>query len=99
MHTTAQTCYNLQYLTMRLSGYMNALTEPEFIAIKHGMEYIMHHPYDPIMYPRKKIHITEDSPHKCYFKAGYAEIRKTKEYSNFLHTYCDADHTRDISDR
>ena len=24
MNTTVQTCYNLQYLTMRLSGYMNA---------------------------------------------------------------------------
>ena len=22
-----------------------------------------------------------------------------KEYSNFLHTYCDADHARDLSDR
>ena len=38
MHITVQNCYDLQYLTMRLSGYMNAPTEPEFIALKHGME-------------------------------------------------------------
>ena len=46
-----------------------------------------------------KNHITEESTHKCYFKAGDAEISKNKEYSNLLHTYCDADHERDISDR
>ena len=38
-------------------------------------------------------------PHKCYFKAGDAKNIKNKEYSNFLHTYCDADHARDISHR
>ena len=37
MHVTVQTCYNLQYLTMRLSGYMNAPKEPTYIALKHGM--------------------------------------------------------------
>ena len=26
MHITVQTCYDIQYLTMRLSGYMNAPT-------------------------------------------------------------------------
>ena len=46
-----------------------------------------------------EIDITEDIPHQCYFKSGKTEIRKNKEYSNFLHTYCDADHTIDISDR
>ena len=59
----------------------------------------MHHPHEPIIYSRKKINKTEDIPHQCYFKAGDPEIRKTKEYSNFLHTYFDADHARDISDR
>ena len=24
VHTTVQTCYDIQYLTMRLSGYINA---------------------------------------------------------------------------
>ena len=53
MHTTVQTRYDIQYLTMRLSGYMNAPTEPAFISLKHGMEYLMYHPHEPIMYPRK----------------------------------------------
>ena len=38
MHITVQTSYDLQYLTMRISGYTNAPTEPAFIALKHGME-------------------------------------------------------------
>ena len=37
MHITVQTCYDIQYLTMRHSGYMNAPTEPAFLALKHGM--------------------------------------------------------------
>ena len=49
MHTTVQTHYDLQYLTMRLSGFMNAPTEPAFLALKHGMEYLMHHPQETIM--------------------------------------------------
>ena len=32
-------------------------------------------------------------------KAGCAETNKNLEYSNFLHTYCDEDYARDISDR
>ena len=72
MHITAQTRYDLQYITMKLSGYMNAPTKPAFLNIKHGMEYIMHHPHEPIMYSQKKIHKTEDSIHQCYFKVGDA---------------------------
>ena len=49
MHTTVQTHYDIQYLTTRLSGYMNAPTEPAFIALKHGMEYLKHHPHEIIM--------------------------------------------------
>ena len=79
MNITVQTCYDLQYLTIQLSGYMNASTEPAFLALKHGMEYLMHHPHEPIMHPRKKIHRTEESPHQCYFKAGDVEISRTKE--------------------
>ena len=37
MHITVQTRYDLQYLTMKLSGYMNAPTEPDFISFRHGM--------------------------------------------------------------
>ena len=31
------------------SGYINAPTEPFFIDLKHGMEYLMHHPQEPIV--------------------------------------------------
>ena len=52
MYITVQTRYNIQYLTMRLSGYMNAPTEPDFLALRHGMEYLMHHPHETIIYSR-----------------------------------------------
>ena len=80
IHTTFQTKYDLQYLTMRLNGYMNSPIEPYFIDFKHGMEYTMHHPHEPIMYSRKKIHRTEESPHQCYSKSGDEEISKNKKY-------------------
>ena len=50
IYITIQTCYELQYLTMRLSGYTNAPTEPDFLALKHGMEYLLHHPNETIIY-------------------------------------------------
>ena len=37
MYITVQTRYDIQYLTMQLSGYMNAPTEAEFLALKYGM--------------------------------------------------------------
>ena len=49
MRITAQTRYDLQYLTMILSAYMNAPTETDFLILKHGMEYLMHHPHEHIM--------------------------------------------------
>ena len=48
-----QTFYDIQYLTMRLSVYINDLTEPAFLSPIHVVEYIMHHPHEPIMYSRK----------------------------------------------
>ena len=49
IHITFQTKYDLQYLTMHLNGYMNSPTEPAFIALKHGMEYLIHHTHETIM--------------------------------------------------
>ena len=37
MHITVQTRYVIQYLTMSLSGYMNATTHPDLISIRHDM--------------------------------------------------------------
>ena len=39
---------------MRLSGYMNAPTDLDFLALRHGMENLMHHPHEPIVYSRNK---------------------------------------------
>ena len=58
MHITVQTHYDLQYIIMRLSDYMNAPTEPDILDLKYGMEYLMHHPHEPIMYSRNKIYKT-----------------------------------------
>ena len=99
MHITVQTCYDLQYIKTSFSGYINAPTKPAFIYLKHGTEYKINHPHEPIMYSGKKIHRTEDSPHQFYFKSGDAEISKNKEYYIFPHTYFYADHARNISER
>ena len=50
MHITVQSRYDIQQLTMCLSVYINAPTEPEFIALINGMGYLIHHPHEPIMY-------------------------------------------------
>ena len=55
MHITIQTHYYLQYLTMRIIWYMNAPTENSLLALRNGLEYLMHHPREPIMYSRKKL--------------------------------------------
>ena len=63
---------------MRLSGYMDYPTKPYLIAIIYGMEYLMHHPHEPIMYTINKISQTTDSPRQCLFKAGDVEINKIR---------------------
>ena len=50
IHITVQTFYDIQYITIRLSVYMNDPIEPEFLAFGHGMEYLMHHPHETIIY-------------------------------------------------
>ena len=99
MHITVKNNYDLQYLTMGLSGYTNVPTEPACLSLKNVMEYLMHHAHEPIMYSKKRINKTDKIPHQRYTKAGYAEISKNKEYYNSLHTYCDEYRARDISDR
>ena len=99
IHNTVQNCYAFQYITMCLSGYINSPTVPDFLDLKHGMEYLMNHPHGPIMYSINKIYKTQKSPHQCFFKSGDAEIKKNQEYPNFLHTNCDADNARDLSYR
>ena len=78
---------------------MNTPTEPELLSIRHGMEYLMHHPHKNIMYPKKKMFKTNDIPHQCFLKGDNSEINKNNEYSNFIHIYCDADNSIDLSER
>ena len=61
MHITSQTRYDIQYLTMKLSGCINAPIEPLFITLRHVMDYLMHQQYEPIVYSRKKIFKTNES--------------------------------------
>ena len=84
---------------MRLSVYMNAPTEPDFLELRNGMEYLMYHSHELIIYSRKKLFKVNDSSNQCFFKSGSAYIKQNQEYSNFLHTYCESDHARYISDR
>ena len=49
VYITDQTRCNLQYLTMRLSGYINAWTEPDFLGLKNSKEYLMYHTHENIM--------------------------------------------------
>ena len=54
---------------MLLIGYINDPTEPEFLALGHGMEYIMNHTHEPIIYARKNISKTNERSIECFFKA------------------------------
>ena len=67
---------------MRLGGHMNALKEPEFLPLRHGMEYIMYQPHKPIMYSRNKIFKINDIPLQFFFNTGNTEINQTQEHSN-----------------
>ena len=98
-HITVQTLYGIQYLTMRLSGYINAPTDPEFISLRHGKYYLMHHQHEPFMHLRKKIFQINEIALQFFLKSCSAEINQTQGYSKFLHTCCDADRARDISDK
>ena len=63
---------------MILSGYINVPTEPVFIALRHGMEYLMHNQHEPIIYSRKNIFKTNYIQIQCFFKAVSAAINQTK---------------------
>ena len=51
------------------------------------MEYLMHHPHEPIMYLRNNIFKLNDTPYQFFFKAVSERINKNQENPNFLHTY------------
>ena len=90
MHITFQKFYDLQYITMRISVYMKSPTELEFLALCHGMEYIMYHPHEPIMYLRKYIFKANKISLNFFFKSVKDETKQTQQYSKQFHTYCDA---------
>ena len=85
MHITVQTCYDIQYITMRLSSYMNSPTEPELISLRHGMEYLMQHPLEPIIYSIKKILKLNESPYQCFFKPISIRLTQTSNTPTFSH--------------
>ena len=75
---TFQTLYDIQYLTIRFSGYMNTPKEPEFLSLVHGMEYLVHHPQKVIMYSRKNIFNLNERPLQCFFSKGSVDINKNQ---------------------
>ena len=38
---------------MQLIGHIVASTESELLALRHGMEYLMHRQHEPIMHSRE----------------------------------------------
>ena len=78
MYFTVQTRYNIQYLTMSLSGYINSPKEPAFLDLRNGMEYIMHHPHESILYPINKLFKVSEIPHQFFFKTGISDINKNQ---------------------
>ena len=94
-----QTWYDLQYITIRLIWYINALTELQLLTLFHGMQYPIYPHRWLIMYSRKNIFKANESPLQCLFKSGKSGINQTQQYSNFIHTYCDTDRARDSTYR
>ena len=78
IHITIQALYDIKYITMSLSGYINYPIEPEFLALRYGMEYIMHPPHEPILYSRKNIFKIKKRPLQYFFNSGNTEINKKK---------------------
>ena len=63
---------------MRLNGYINNPAEPEFLALIHGMIYLIHQPHETITYSRKNIFNLEEIQNQLFSKAGSAKINKTQ---------------------
>ena len=70
MHITVQTCYNLWYLTIRLIGYINALTETALPACRDDMENLMKHPHKSIVYSKNKIS-KKSNPTSMFLKSRW----------------------------
>ena len=79
MDITENTHYDLQYLTVCISGYMNDPTQPALLDIRYGMEYLMHHPHEPVMYSTNIFFKTNKIPYKCFFKT--TKIRNNQNSS------------------
>ena len=99
MQIIVWTLYDLWTLTMRIIGYIYSSTGPGSFSLIHGMEYIMHHPHEPIMYSRNQNLKINKSTHQWFFNERSTDIINNQEYYNFLHTYRDTYYARDISDR
>ena len=54
---------------MQLIGHIVASTESELLALRHGMEYLMHRQHEPIMHSRENIFKINKIPLQCFFKS------------------------------
>ena len=81
MHITVQTRYDLQYITMRLCGYLNYLIEPSFLALSLDMEYIMYHLHEPMMYSKDEIFLKTRAHFNVYSRQVMQKPTKHKNSS------------------
>ena len=61
---------------MHLIGYINNTTEPEFLDLQYGIEYLLPHPHEPIVYSMKSIFKVYESPLKCFLKSIKVEMNQ-----------------------
>ena len=61
---------------------MTDTTEPAYIFLVHGIEYLIDHPHQPIIYPRNNIFILNQIPYQCFLRQILQKnkIRNTPTY-------------------
>ena len=75
---------------------MNDTMQTAFITLRHGIQYLMHHPQENIMYSRNKITKLNDISYQSFFKTDSVDIIKIRNNpTSFTHTEIHT--TKDIS--
>ena len=94
MHLCVWTRPDIQYSSVRLSGYMACPKLPCFNALRQLLQYLYHHPHYPIMYPTQSSIERPIINASCTGKGRAEYILQPK-----LNGHCDADQSRDLQDR
>ena len=81
---------------MRLFGYNAAPSLPCFETLNWATEYLYHHPYVPIIYPRKQVITPSIHFHYVKCEGKILNIEKISEYTG-MKQYADTDLATDIA--